>query len=46
MKDKRKECGCHEGCTGWDMCLNPCRWPDCMTEEEHAELLRQLEEYM
>lgn len=42
--DKRDECGCHKGCTMDDHdCAVPCRWPDCLTEDEHLELLAALE---
>jgi hypothetical protein len=52
MNDKRKECGCHEDCTqSLDLfapldhvCSNPCRWPGCLTPDEHMELLRELQE--
>lgn len=47
--DKRDVCGCHKGCTwppGGDSilgipghdCATPCRWPDCLTAMEAAEL--------
>jgi len=43
VPDKRDECGCHRGCT-WTPheCARPCRWPDCLTDEEAAELEREL----
>lgn len=44
MKDKRDECGCHKGCTTLPhKCEKPCTWPDCLTDEESAELCRELE---
>lgn len=45
MMDKRRECGCHMTCTStphW--CEKPCIWPDCLTEAEHQELIRELTE--
>lgn len=24
------------------MCANPCRWPSCLTREEHKELAEEL----
>lgn len=42
-RDKRDECGCHKECTYvLHECEKPCRWPDCMTPEEEAELLDSL----
>jgi hypothetical protein len=42
-KDKRDECGCHRGCvTTFHACTRPCRWPDCLTEAEHAELAAEV----
>lgn len=43
MKDKRRECGCHVGCT-WTAheCERPCCWPSCLTEAEHEELAAEL----
>lgn len=39
MNDKRLECGCHVGCTMLPHeCERPCRWPECLTDAEHAEL--------
>lgn len=48
MSDKRDECGCHRDCTvemfgPQHECEKPCRWPGCLTEEEHAELCAGLE---
>lgn len=46
VTDKREECGCHRYCTTephW--CWKPCEWPACLTEEEHAELLAELDEH-
>lgn len=43
--DKRDECGCHGECvTTPHPCTWPCSWPGCLSEEEHAELLRELED--
>ena len=43
MKDKRDECGCHRGCTVLPHdCAVPCRWPDCLTEAEQAELCAEV----
>lgn len=43
MPDKRDECGCHRDCTTLPHdCDVPCRWPNCMTEGEHQELVDQL----
>lgn len=43
MPDKSDECGGHKGCTMDDHdCDMPCEWPDCLTEDEHAELLAEL----
>jgi hypothetical protein len=52
VKDKRDECGCHRDCTqSLDLfvpldhvCSNPCRWPGCLTEEEHQQLLESLKD--
>lgn len=39
MQDKRDECGCHRGCTTLPhQCTDPCRWPDCLTDEESQQL--------
>ena len=44
-KDKRDECGCHKGCTTLMHAGEvPCVWPSCLTEQEHAELMQDLEE--
>lgn len=44
MPDKRDECGCHRECVTLPHdCAKPCRWPDCLTDEERDELDRQLE---
>lgn len=44
MKDKRDECGCHRSCVTFPHpCEKPCRWPACLTPEEEAELLDELE---
>ena len=48
--DKRDECGCHRECTLADDilgfpehdCDHPCRWPDCLTDEEHDQLVRDM----
>jgi hypothetical protein len=45
--DKRDECECHRGCYGdlWQgqhPCTNPCRWPDCLTETEQAQLVDEI----
>lgn len=40
---KRDECGCHEGCTTLaHECDKKCVWPNCLTEEEHQELLAEM----
>lgn len=45
MKDKRDECGCHRECIVLPHdCDKPCVWPQCLTEEETAEVLRDLNE--
>lgn len=45
MKDKRDECGCHRTCTVLPHdCERPCIWPQCLTPEEEAEVVRDLEE--
>lgn len=50
MKDKRDECGCHRECfAGGELCArhpctNPCRWPSCLTDDEHAELVVELQD--
>jgi len=43
MSDKRVECGCHQDC-GWlaHRCDNPCRWPTCLTTDEHRQLLDEV----
>lgn len=42
-RDKRDECNCHRDCTVLShACEKPCRWPDCLTPEEHEELLAEL----
>ena len=43
MRDKRDQCGCHRECE-WllHQCDNPCRWPTCLTEGEHGQLLETL----
>lgn len=44
MTDKRDECGCHRDCTTLPhRCEVPCRWPDCLTEAEAAELVAELD---
>jgi hypothetical protein len=41
--DKRDECGCHKGCTTLPhACEVPCRWPSCLTDAEHAELVADI----
>lgn len=43
--DKQAECGCHRACTTIPHpCTAPCKWPLCLTEDEAAELLRELED--
>jgi hypothetical protein len=43
--DKRDECGCHRDCTTEPHeCEKPCRWPDCLTEAEHAELVQGIQD--
>jgi hypothetical protein len=43
IPDKRDECGCHRGCTVLDHeCLFPCRWPACLTWQEHAQLAAEI----
>lgn len=44
MKDKRLECGCAESPNHipYDG-AKPCDWPACLTEQEHTELLDELE---
>ena len=44
MEDKRDECGCHRECRmDFHECDRPCVWPNCLTDDEHAELLREVE---
>lgn len=44
MPDKRDECGCHKRCIVLPHdCEKKCVWPNCLTEEEHAELGADLE---
>jgi hypothetical protein len=43
--DKRAECGCHIGCIGTEHgcgCDNPCRWPSCLTDAEHSDLIAEI----
>lgn len=43
MPDKRDECGCHRECdTLPHTCAVPCRWPDCLSDDEHAALRAEL----
>lgn len=43
MIDKRIECGCHVDCTTEPHeCAKPCRWPSCLTEAEHRELVDEV----
>lgn len=43
MKDKTKECGCHEGCeTTPHYCEKACEWPACLTPDETQELLKEI----
>ena len=43
--DKREECGCHRGCVlEAHVCDRPCRWPECLTDAEHAQLAREIAE--
>ena len=44
MTDKRDHCGCHRECTDTPhSCDRPCSWPDCLTAEEHEELVHSIE---
>lgn len=44
MADKRDQCGCHRECTMLPHpCVKPCVWPNCLTNEEHADLAVELE---
>lgn len=46
MDDKRVECGCHWTCSVLPHdCDRPCRWPECLTEEEERDVLAELEEW-
>jgi hypothetical protein len=43
MLDKRNECGCHRDCMQLPHeCPVPCRWPDCLTSDETAQLVREI----
>lgn len=45
MDDKRDECGCHRECIMLPHeCDKPCVWPECLTVDEHAQLLVSPEE--
>lgn len=45
MPDKCDECGCHKGCTVLPHeCEKPCRWPNCLTEEEQRQLADEIEQ--
>lgn len=46
MADKRDECGCHRDCAAeLHECARPCRWPDCLTEDEQQALVKQVMEH-
>lgn len=45
MIDPRDKCGCHRECTTEPhSCSKPCKWPECLTKEEHQELAKELRE--
>jgi len=53
MKDKRQECGCSEEVSAprevvkaCSLPIRDCRWPDCLTAEEAAELDREVMEML